>query len=57
MCEGFPPEHPFFSLATQMHMRYQAVDHRSRWRDDMLGRSAGATQCCFQIHKHFRREY
>jgi hypothetical protein len=28
----FPPEHPIFSLAAQMHMRCQAVDQR--WRDD-----------------------
>jgi hypothetical protein len=28
----FPPEHPIFSLAAKMRMRYQAVDQL--WRDD-----------------------
>jgi hypothetical protein len=48
--KDFSPRKPIFSLATQMRMRYQAVDHDGRrWRDDAIGRSAGATQCCFQI--------
>ena len=36
LCKGFIPEHPIFSLAAQMRMRYQTVDY-----DDatMLGRS------------------
>jgi hypothetical protein len=33
LCKGsFPPEHPIFSIAAQMRMRYEAVDM-------MLGRS------------------
>jgi hypothetical protein len=49
------PEHPIFSLAAQMRMRYQAADQR--WRDDATKEHKGAIQCCFQIYKHFRREY
>ena len=46
LCEGsFPRKTHFFSLAPQMRMRYQAVDHDGV----MPGRSAGVTQCCFQI--------
>ena len=46
LCEGSFPRKTLFSLATQMRMRYQTVDHDGV---TMLGRSAGATQCCFQI--------
>jgi hypothetical protein len=53
LCEGsFPPENPFFSLAPQMRMCYQAIDHDGV---TMPGRRAGVTQCCFEMYKHFRR--
>jgi hypothetical protein len=53
LCKGsFPPEHPIFSLAAQMRMRYQAVDRRRR-----ADARKAATQFCFQIYKYFRREY
>jgi hypothetical protein len=49
------PEHPFFSLAAQMRMRYQAVDHADV---TMLGRSDTADSVVFKLYKHFyRREY
>jgi hypothetical protein len=34
----FPPEHPIFSLAAQMRMRYQAVDHEGAtlWSDSVV---------------------
>jgi hypothetical protein len=51
LCEGFPPGTPNFSLAVQMRMRYQAIDQR--WRDD----ARKERQCCFEMYKHFRREY
>jgi hypothetical protein len=48
----FPPEHPIFSLAAQMRMRYQAVDQR--WRDDATKERHSFV---FKYIKYFRREY
>jgi hypothetical protein len=55
LCKGSLPRNTrFFSLAAQMRMRYQAVDHDgvtidARKERLLMGR---ATQCCFQMYNY-----
>jgi hypothetical protein len=46
LCKGLSPGIPIFSLAAQMRMRYQAVDHDGV---TMLGRSDTADSVVFKL--------
>ena len=41
------PEHPIFSLAPKMRMRYQAIDQR--WRDDARKERDSVVFKCIRI--------